>query len=73
MKTSRRLDGVGSIAPSFERKPCEGSRGIAFVESLRAQVAAFAGLDARPPMRRDLLRKMTIDQARAEGVAEGVP
>ena len=62
------IAGSGHAALAPDEVILDGSLGIAFLESLRADVAAFAGLDARAPMRRDLLRKMTTAEARADDV-----
>ena len=56
----RRVVGRGEQA---EAGVLDGAAGIAFLESLRIDVAAFAGIDGRAPMRRDVLRKVTFAEA----------
>lgn len=36
--------------------PLTGAAGMAFLEQLRVDAYAFSGIDARQPMRRDLVR-----------------
>lgn len=52
--------------PGRQRTPhdlvCD-EEGVALLESLSADAAAFAGVDAQAPMRRDLLRTVRAHEA----------
>lgn len=47
--------------------PLTGAAGMAFLEQLRVDAYAFSGIDARQPMRRDLVRAVrTVDAGDAD-------
>lgn len=58
MKAPRRV--VSVLVPGRTHtdpdQPLLGAQGMAFLEELRVDAYAFAGIDARQPMRRDLVR-----------------
>jgi len=54
---------VKGRAEALDDEPLVGAAGFAFLESLRIDVAAFAGVDARAPMCRDRLRKVRFAEA----------
>jgi len=54
------------LVPSRARassEPLIGAAGIAFLEQLRVDSYAFSGVDARAPMRRDVVRVVRIEDA----------
>jgi hypothetical protein len=47
-------------------RPLIGAEGIAFLESLRVDAFSFSGIDARAPMKRDVVRVIKMQDARED-------